>query len=278
VPLLVQWDDHETLNNWYPGEILDDARYKVKNCDLLAARARRAFFDYHPIRETLRAPGRVYRRQSHSPLLDVFLIDERTHRGPNTKNVQKAPGPDTAFLGREQLDWLKRALKESKATWKVIAADMPLGLIVRDAGGTFENAANGDGPPLGRELESAELLRFLKAEKVRNVIRLTADVHYAAAHYYDPVKAQFTDFDPFWEFIAGPLHAGTFGPGTFDNTFGPQLKYRSVEPGMKQARPPSDGLQFFGTVRIDGKSEVMTVKLVNAAGKELYAVDLEPIR
>ena len=23
VPLVAQWDDHETLNNWYPGEILD---------------------------------------------------------------------------------------------------------------------------------------------------------------------------------------------------------------------------------------------------------------
>ena len=27
VPLIAQWDDHETLNNWYPGEILTDDRY-----------------------------------------------------------------------------------------------------------------------------------------------------------------------------------------------------------------------------------------------------------
>jgi len=27
VPQINQWDDHEVTNNWYPGEILDDARY-----------------------------------------------------------------------------------------------------------------------------------------------------------------------------------------------------------------------------------------------------------
>jgi alkaline phosphatase D len=26
VPQANQWDDHEVLNNWYPGEILTDAR------------------------------------------------------------------------------------------------------------------------------------------------------------------------------------------------------------------------------------------------------------
>ena len=37
-----QWDDHEVLDNWYPGEILDDARYIEKRVDVLAARAQRA--------------------------------------------------------------------------------------------------------------------------------------------------------------------------------------------------------------------------------------------
>ena len=27
------------------------------------------------------------------------------------------------------------------------------------------------------------------------------------------------------EFVAGPLHAGTFGPNELDNTFGPELKF-----------------------------------------------------
>jgi hypothetical protein len=27
-----------------------------------------------------------------------------------------------------------------------------------------------------------------------------------------PDRARFTDFDPFWEFVAGPINAGTSGP------------------------------------------------------------------
>ena len=45
---------------------------------------------------------------------------------------------------------------------------------------------------------------------------------------------------------------------------------------MKQNRPPSDGLQYFGTVRIDGATEVMTVALLDITGKTLFKTDLAP--
>ncbi len=124
--------------------------------------------------------------------------------------------------------WLKNALKRSQATWKAICSDMPIGLLVRDGKEDFENAANGNGPALGRELEIADLLGFIKHQGIKNTVWFTADVHYAASHYYDPNAAVFQDFEPFWEFVSGPLHAGTFGPGEFDNTFGPQLKYKAI--------------------------------------------------
>ena len=98
-----------------------------------------------------------------------------------------------------------------------------------------------------------------------------------AARYYDPNQAQFQDFDPFWEFVAGPLNAGTFGPNALDNTFGPQVIFNSIPDGMKPKRPPSDGLQFFGSVRVDGQTDVMTVGLYNLEGSKVYSVDLEPV-
>lgn len=279
VPQLVQWDDHETTNNWYPGEqLLSDDRYTVKSASLLAARGKRAFFEYTPIRAHITAPERIYRGFSYGPSLDIFMLDMRTHRGPNTYNRQPHTSADTAFLGSPQIAWLKHRLQISKATWKVIASDMPIGLIVRDGKAAFENLANGDGMPLGRELEMVDLLHFIKTQKIANVVWLTADVHYAAAHYYDPNQAQFQDFTPFWEFVAGPLHAGTFGPNQLDNTFGPQVVFNSVPDDLKPNRPPSEGLQFFGSVRVDGKTEVMTVNLYNLEGAKLYGVDLEPTR
>jgi alkaline phosphatase D len=90
-----------------------------------------------------------------------------------------------------------QALKTSRATWKVISADMPLGLVVPDGKDVmgrdrFEAVAQGSGPACGRELETARLLTAIKRERIRNVVRITADVHYCAAHYYDPVRSMPT--------------------------------------------------------------------------------------
>jgi alkaline phosphatase D len=278
VPILAQWDDHEVRNNWFPGQLIDDSRYTVKSVNLLAARGRRAFLEYMPIRPQGEDLERIYRSVRYGPTLEVFLLDQRTYRGANSANRQPGAGQDSAFLGEQQASWLARSLKESTATWKVIASDMPIGLVVRDGPTAFEALANADnGQPLGRERETADLLRTLKQAGVHNVVWLTADVHYAAAHHYDPARARFTEFDPFWEFVAGPLHAGTFGPGDLDATFGPEVKFCAIPKGMKGNRPPSEGYQFFGLIKIDGRTKVMTVALKNIEGKTLYSIDLAPV-
>ena len=277
IPLFAQWDDHETTNNWYPDEyLLGDERYDVKSTSLLAARARRAFFDYMPIWPRGGSGDRIYRSIPYGPLLELFLLDMRSYRGPNSANRQESMSEASALLGREQLDWLKRRLLASRATWKVICSDMPLGLVVRDGPATFEGCANGNGPALGRELEIAELLSFAKAGRICNLVWLTADVHYAASHFYESKLARFADFDSFWEFVSGPLHAGTFGPSELDDTFGPQVRFCSVPQGMPGNRPPSEGKQFFGMVRIDARTRVMTVAHYNVAGERLWEVELEP--
>jgi alkaline phosphatase D len=281
VPTIAQWDDHETTNNWYPNETLTDegtdARYKVKSVALLSARARQALLEYMPIRINSRDSEQIYRSFNYGPALDVFMLDERSYRGDNSENKQPEPSADTAFLSNQQVNWLKKNLLRSRSTWKVIASDMPIGLIVTDGPTAFEALANAEnGPPLGRELEIADLLKFIKDNDIRNVVWITADVHYCASHYYDPNQAQFQDFHPFWEFVSGPLHAGTFGPNKLDNTFGPQVKFQKApDPGLVNL-PPSAGLQFFGMIKIDGVSQVMTVSHYNINGEVLYSVDLTP--
>jgi alkaline phosphatase D len=122
-----------------------------------------------------------------------------------------------------------------------------------------EAFAQGDGPPRGRELEIADVLRFIKTSGVVNTVWLTADVHYAAAHYYNPDKAQFQDFDPFWEFVSGPLHPVVRPERTRQYVRPRGEVIKAPGPG-KQNLPPS-AMQFFGHVRIDGASGQMTVTL-----------------
>lgn len=275
----VQWDDHEVTNNWfYERTLAADDRYRVKSAGLLAARAKRAMFEFTPLGTHPVEHDRVYRVFHRGPVLDLFMLDMRSYRGPNTENRQPALTDEARILGRAQTEWVKRELLASKAAWKVIAADMPLGLVVwhdfsRKWGS--EAVAQGDGPALGRELEIADILRFIKHNDIRNVVWITADVHYCATHYYDPAKAQFEDFRPFYEFVSGPLHAGGFGPNELDNTFGPQVIF-AKHPGGRANVPPTEGGLYFGHVKIAGGTKVMTVSHRDLAGSVLYEVALAP--
>ncbi|MDB5501376.1 MAG: alkaline phosphatase [Tardiphaga sp.] len=269
VPMLAQWDDHEVTNDWSPIGSIDDTGYDEHGVSRLVSRARQAFHEFIPMRARPEQDGRVYRKTSYGPLLDVFLLDMRSFRDSNwNKGDDKAPA---YILGPMQLAWLKRELAASNATWKVIAADLPIGLISLDA------IALGDGPPARREHEIADLLSFIKHAGIANTVWLTADMHYTAAHRYDPNRAVFQDFEPFWEFVSGPLHAGSWAPGQLDNTFGPAVQF---EKGCSAAQgdnlAPCFGLQFFGHVGIDGASEVMTVTLKDVDDNALWSVDIIP--
>ena len=271
VPMLAQWDDHEVTNDWAPGPAgtADEAGYEEDGTSKMVARAGRAFHEFMPIRSVPAQAGRVYRKVGYGPLLDVFLIDMRSYRDSSWNRLDDRG--EACILGPTQLAWLKRELMASNATWKVIAADMSIGLISEDA------VALGDGPPTRRECEIADLLSFMKRAGVRNTVWLTADMHYTAAHHYDPNRAVFQEFEPFWEFVSGPLHAGTWAPGELDNTFGPRAMFQKgcgAEQGENLA--PCFGLQFFGRVDIDGRSGIMTVTLKDVGDKDLWSVDIAP--
>ncbi|WP_406255787.1 alkaline phosphatase D family protein [Streptomyces chartreusis] len=278
VPSIVQWDDHEVTNNWYPGEILGDARYTEKSVDVLSSRARQAFSEYFPISTLRRPDGRVYRTVRHGPLLDVFVLDMRTYRNANSTDDQTTDAQ--GILGAEQLKWLKGELSRSRAVWKVIASDMPLGLVVPDTGDgkpNIEAVAQGDpGAPLGRELQIAELLRFIKHRRITGTVWLTADVHHTSAQHYQPSRAAFTDFEPFWEFVSGPLNAGAFPASALDNTFGPERVF--VKAPTASNVSPAGGYQFFGEVDIDGHSGELTVRLREQDGTVLFTQVLQPGR
>ncbi|MCX4824851.1 alkaline phosphatase D family protein [Streptomyces sp. NBC_01142] len=277
VPTVVQWDDHEVRNNWYPGQILDDPRYAEKSVDVLAERSMQAFGEYFPV-STLpahRREGRVHRVVRYGPLLDVFVLDMRTYRNANSPGRQ--PADEHGILGTEQLAWLKRELSRSRATWKVIASDMPLGLVVPDGSANFEAVAQGDpGAPLGRELQIAELLRCIKHRRITGTVWLTADVHYTSAQHYAPERAAFKDFAPFWEFVSGPLAAGGFPANALDGTFGPDRVF--VRAPERANLSPLESPQYFGEVDIDGGSGELTVRLRAEGGTVLFSKVLQPGR
>jgi len=157
VPMLAQWDDHEVTNDWSPIGTADDTGYAEDGTSRLVARARRAFHEFMPMRAMPERDGRSTARCHTGPLLDIFLIDMRSYRD-STWN-KRDDRSDAFILGPAQLAWLKRELAASDATWKVIAADLPIGIISEDA------IALGDGPPERREHEIADLFVIHQARR-----------------------------------------------------------------------------------------------------------------
>ena len=87
----------------------------------------------------------------------------------------------------------------------------------------------------------------------------------------------FQDFEPFWEFVSGPIHAGTWQPQQLDNTFGPRALFRrACSDDQRDDLAPCFGLQFFGHVAIDGTTGVMTVTLKDVEDRALWAVEIAP--
>ncbi len=281
VPTIAQWDDHETMNNWYPGERVEDDRYRIRECDVLAARGRRAWQEYQPVpvRRLIGRGGdgfagsRIYRRVPRGAHLDVFVLDMRSYRGPNGPST--GPG-QPGILGGEQERWLVDEVSRSTATWKVISADLPLS-IPSNWEDDRDGPSNGDhGSPTGREPEIARVLSAFKRQGVRNVVWITADVHYTAAHHYSPDRAAFGDFDPFWEFVSGPAAAETFPVkgDLLDRTFGPKVVFSKGNDSSRR-QSPRDGNQFFGHLAI-AKDGLLTVTLYDGGGVALWTRDLEP--
>lgn len=283
VTTLFQGDDHEVVNNWSDAkDLVSDDRYAEKSVQVLAARAGRAFHEMTASRFTPAEPGRVYRKITDGAMLDVFFVDLRSYRGPNTAKMEAELTAAARVFEAEQMAWFKRELAASTATWKVMGSARPIGLVwhnFRQQAGSEGTADGTAGPARRRELEVAELLRFIKTAGIDNTVWFTAYVHYTAAHYYNPDTARFQDFNPFWEVVSGPLHAGTFGPNALDATFGPEVR-RVKAPTEEQGAnlPPTAGLQFFGLVDIDGQTEQMTVRLMDRADTELRTVTLGPVQ
>lgn len=288
VPTVSMWDDHETANNWWPGETISDERYTERRADVLAVRGRRAWQEYQPIPVRRLVPSggdgfvptRMYRRIPRGRHLDLFCLDMRSWRGPNPDNdpALVRDRVEAGLLGPAQEEWLVRALRRSTATWKVIVADMPLSAPTNRVTDLDGYANKDGGPPLGREHELARILSALKRHEVRDVVWLSGDVHYTAAYRYSPERAAFTDFDPFWEFISGPLAASPFWlkDAELDGTFGPEVVFSQGEAEVGRLDvAPTPANQYFGQLDV-AASGTLTVRLYDATGTALWERLLEP--
>ena len=206
----------------------------------------------------------------------------RSYRGPNGENHEESYGPAAYFLGPRQVAWLKRGADE----------------LARDLEGHRRRHADRadpglrSGPQLGQRRHRAGRRRRRADASSRSPTSCPSSSAPASATRCGspptcispprttsiPNKAVFQDFEPFWEFVSGPIHAGTGIPGRARQHVRAAGRLRQrIDPGARAARlSPAYGLQFFGHVAIDGATEVMTVTLKDVADNALWSRKLEP--
>ena len=111
VPLLVQWDDHETLNNWYPGEIIGD--------DALQGQERLAAGGLCPRRRCSNSTRcglspddaeRIYRHFGYGPAARRLHARRAQLPRPELAEPPGRAGPTRRRSSARAAAWLKRAL------------------------------------------------------------------------------------------------------------------------------------------------------------------------
>jgi alkaline phosphatase D len=230
VPIYSQWDDHEVINDFGAPWTSWTAAKGREGYPTLVRAGREAFFDFHPLSPPAEEPERIYRSFRWGSEVELFLLDARSYRSENDR-ADSSENRKT-LLGNAQLEWLKKGLAESTATWKIVSTDVPLsiptGTKAEDYGhDAFANGSEGanDESSTGFERELRSLLAELDRRNVKNVVFVATDVHFAASLRYDVDVDGDGDRLLFHELISGPLSAGLVDPRPPDPTFAPRVLY-----------------------------------------------------
>ncbi|HBH04342.1 MAG TPA: hypothetical protein DDZ42_20925 [Candidatus Rokubacteria bacterium] len=239
------WDDHEVRND-FAGSV-----------EPLMPTGRRAFLEYWPIVPPAEEPTRLYRKFRWGRLVEVFILDTRQYRSPNTD----PDGPGKTMLGGAQRRWLVDNVATSAAVWKVVVTSVPLSVPTgrperRDS---WSNANVLGAPEAGRGFATERdlILRTLRERGVKNLVFVTADVHHAELIRHQPAPGW-----SFQEFIAGPLSATLGRPRPLDQGLGPRSLFGR------------GGVYNFGAIGVEPAG--LTARIVDEEGQVLFTHALAP--
>ena len=107
--LLATWDDHEVTNDWEPGAVDEET----------VETALETYFEHLPVWRG--EDGRIWRSYRWGMTAEIFVLDCRTERDPDSRL-----GDDAQYISTEQLDWLVEALATSPCAFKIVMNSVPI--------------------------------------------------------------------------------------------------------------------------------------------------------
>jgi len=157
-PIYAIWDDHDfTYNDGIGGPYVDQPAWKKKVWMVFKNQFPNPYFGGGE-----KHPG-CYFNFSYGDV-DFFMLDTRYYREKPKNN------PGASMLGNVEKEWLFDHLKNSKATFKVIASSVPWAKGTKPGPSGLDTW---DGHPEERE----EIFRFIQDNKIEGVVLISADRH-----------------------------------------------------------------------------------------------------
>jgi phosphodiesterase/alkaline phosphatase D-like protein len=180
--------------------------------------------------------------------------------------------PNRHYLGIDQFNRFTRAIKASKATFKVVMNELPIQQFYVDPYDRWEGFA----------AERTRLVEFLR-DNVKNVVFLTADVH---ANLVNDVRLRtLEDGGPvnsgMLEVTSGPSGTDSFKDDINDDTGNPQVGDLANTFFLRQPPPAGPGIQcsnldVFSYGQVTVTSSKLTIQLKDAAGRTVTDPDGKP--
>jgi alkaline phosphatase D len=189
----------------------------------------------------------TYTKINHNDV-DIFMLDDRWWRTNDaiSDSLNGQPNKEKTMFGKQQMDWLKSALSQSKTngaiTFRIIAtgSQMLNPVTPYDCFNQFP-------------AEYADFMNFLKEEKIPGVLFLTGD-----RHHTEVIKVERDGAYPLYDVTASPLTSGTH-------------KFSGPEKNNPYRVMGIDELKNFGKVSVSGKrnERVMTFEFFGTKGDKL---------
>jgi len=230
-PIYAVWDDHDFgTNDCIPGPEIDDPPWKVPVWKVFCQNWVNPYYGGGD-----KAPGCWF----HFTIGDVdfFMTDSRFYRS----NPRK---PNPSMLGPAQKQWLLDRLKESRATFKVLANGVPW------ATGTKPGSLDTWD---GFKDERKEIFDFIEQNKIPGVILLSADRHRS-----DVWKLKRSVGYPLYEFETS------------------RLTNQHVHAPMEGALFSYNKKQAFGLLTFDTRKDdpEVTYRIFTIDGEEVHSITL----
>jgi len=229
--MVATWDDHEVQNNYAGSEPDGGLEASLRYSQRRRHAAYRAFFEHMPF-----VPGagnRIYRRLRFGRTVDLLMMDQRQYRDDQPCGDAVVPAcaeylAPRDFLGRRQMEWVKRRIAASPAAWKVMGNELTM-MPTKVLGDAYFEFDSWQGYPGERE----ELLDFLRARAIKDVVFVTGDIHTFIA---GDVRTQLgAGQSVAVEFVGGSISSWGLGEKGFEGGGGVTIEGNDQNPSTSPA-------------------------------------------